>query len=279
MSLPGLDHVGVAGRDLDRLAMRYERLGFQLTPFAQHSGKLTPDGPTVKFGTGNRCAMLKSGYLELIARVDPTAPANSLDLFLKRYAGIHIVAFSIEDEELALESLQARGFDIAGVAYLERPVDEADPARGIAKFARLPLPADASPEGRLQLIRHLTPELLWREDLLDHPNQVEALEAVVFCVENPDATLARLSKLTGARPRAGRIQLRQGGIMVTDEASLGTIFPNAIVPDLPFIAGAILRTGDGAAAIRDIAHDKGESAIGGFAVHADHAGGASLLFR
>ncbi len=279
MSLPGLDHVGVAGRDLDRLAKRYEALGFQLTPFAQHSGKLTPEGPTVKFGTGNRCAMLKQGYLELIARVDPAAPANSLDVFLKRYAGIHIVAFAVEDEELALESLQARGFDIPGVAYLERPVDEADPEKGIAKFARLPLPADASPEGRLQLIRHLTPELLWRPELLEHPNKVEALEAVVFCVEDPDATLARLSKLTGVRPRAGRILLRHGGILVTDEASLGTVFPNAIVPDLPFIAGCILRTSDGADAIRLLAHDKGERATGGFCVAADHAGGASLLFR
>ena len=36
-----LDHVGIAGRDLDAMAAAFERLGFQLTPLARHSGKRT----------------------------------------------------------------------------------------------------------------------------------------------------------------------------------------------------------------------------------------------
>ncbi|MBN8909652.1 MAG: VOC family protein, partial [Rhodospirillales bacterium] len=122
-----LDHVGIAGRDLGAMAAAFERLGFQLTPLARHSGKRTPDGPVVPFGTGNRCIMLREGYIELIAIVDPAAFSNTLDRFLARYAGIHIIALGIEDETANLDRLRQAGIDIPGVAYLERPVDDADP--------------------------------------------------------------------------------------------------------------------------------------------------------
>ena len=136
-----------------------------------------PDGPVVPFGTGNRCIMLREGYIELIAIVDPAAFSNTLDRFLARYAGIHIIALGIEDETANLDRLRRSGIDIPGVAYLERPVDDADPSGPRARFARLPLP-DA-PEGRLQLIRHLTPEAIWQERFLTHPNHAVGLAEVV----------------------------------------------------------------------------------------------------
>ena len=119
-----LDHVGIAATDLGALAADWEKLGFCLTPLARHSGRRTPDGPVVPFGTGNRCVMLREGYLELIAIVDPGAFSNTLDRFLARYAGIHILALSIEDEDANLARLRRAGIEIPGVAYLERPVDD-----------------------------------------------------------------------------------------------------------------------------------------------------------
>ena len=49
-----LDHVGVGVRDLGAAALAYQRLGFTLSPFAQHSGAIEPGGPTVKKSTGNQ---------------------------------------------------------------------------------------------------------------------------------------------------------------------------------------------------------------------------------
>ena len=156
------------GPDIEALHAQYEALGFTLTPLARQSGRLKADGPVIQWGTANRCAMLRDGYIELLGIVDPAAPANGCDGFIARYAGLHILALAIDDEAQALARLRRAGIDIAGVLHLERPVDSADPDGPKARFARLPLPN--APEGRIQLIRHLTPELIWQERFMAHAN-------------------------------------------------------------------------------------------------------------
>jgi catechol 2,3-dioxygenase-like lactoylglutathione lyase family enzyme len=279
--MPTLDHVGIAAYDLDALAAIYERLGFRLTPLARHAGRLSPDGPVVPFGTGNRCAMLSGGgYLELIARIDPQAPANSLDRFLQRYQGIHIAAFGIDDEAAELARLRAAGFDIPGVAHLERPADQGDPAKGIAKFARLPLPADASPEGRMQLIRHLTPELLWRPEWTAHANRAVRLDRLVIAVEDVAAAAARFARLLGVAPRAAAgmtsFRLGDGQLSLVAAGMLDSIAPGVAPPCLPFIAAVRVLTDDRGRAIRTMA--AGRDVGGEFMVPPEEAGGCALIF-
>ena len=265
------------------MAAAFERLGFQLTPLARHSGKRTPDGPVVPFGTGNRCIMLRQGYVELIAIVDPAAFSNTLDRFLARYAGIHIIALGIEDETENLDRLRRTGIDIPGVAYLERPVDDADPNGPRARFARLPLP-DA-PEGRLQLIRHLTPEAIWQERFLTHPNHAVGLEEVVIAVEQPAEAAARFSRLAGRPvvpdPVGGfTLPLPRGSVRLLPAEALGEVLPGAVVPCLPYIAGIVVRTDDLNATSqllgeRGVPHERCE---GGVLVGADQAAGAAVRF-
>src|SRR5437879_3897771 len=125
MSAPTLDHVGVVTRDLAELAQQYERLGFNLTPIARYT-----DGRI-----GNRCAMLHRSYIELLAVVDPKAKSETLDRFLARYAGIHILAFGIRDEQAVLARLVRAGVDAASVSDFERAIDDGDPSGRLAKFA------------------------------------------------------------------------------------------------------------------------------------------------
>ena len=282
-SATALDHVGVAGPDLATLAAAWERLGFTLTPRARHAGRRTPDGPVEAFGTGNRCIMLREGYVELIAVVDPTA-FNTLEDTLARYAGLHIIALEIEDEAASLQRLRLAGLDIPGVAYLERPVDDADPTGLKARFARLPLPR--APEGTLQLIRHLTPEAIWQEGFLHHANRAVALESVVMAVASPAATSMRLSVLAGLPvvpdPLGGyALPLPRGMVRMLPPEALGSVFPGAEVPALPFIAGLVLRTGDGNLAARRLLAERGvphADLPAGLLVGAEATGGASLLF-
>ena len=278
-----LDHVGIAGKDLDALAAQWEALGFCLTPLARHSGKRTPDGPVVPFGTGNRCIMLRQGYLELIAIVDPGAFSNTLDRFLARYAGIHILALSIDDEAANLARLHRAGIDIPGVAYLERPVDDADPTGPTARFARLPLPDP--PEGRIQLIRHLTPETIWQERFMVHPNHAIALAEIVLAVEQPAETAARFSRLAGRPvvpdPAGGfLLELPRGRVRMLPAEALEGVFPGAAAPCLPFIAGMTVKTDDAGVAAekllagRAIPHRR---IAGGVLVDPPATGGVALL--
>ena len=278
-----LDHVGIAGNNLGALAEQWEALGFCLTPLARHSGKRTPDGPVVPFGTGNRCIMLREGYLELIAIVDPGAFSNTLDRFLARYAGIHILALSIADEEANLARLRAAGIEIPGVAYLERPVDDADPAGPMARFARLPFPDP--PEGRIQLIRHLTPEAIWQERFMVHPNHAMALADVVLAVERPAETAARFSRLAGrpvvVDPEGGfQLDLPRGQVRMLSPEAVAQVFPGIAIPCLPFIAGIKVRTDDGAKAAERLLTERAiphRRITGALLIDPEATGGVALL--
>ena len=271
-----LDHAGLVGPDLADLAAAFEALGFTLTPLARQSGRLRADGPVEPWGTGNRCAMLGHGYIELLSILDPAAPANGLDRFLARYAGLHILALGIDDEDAELARLRAAGLDIPGVLHLHRPVDSADPAGPQARFARLPLPE--APEGRIQLIRHLTPEAIWQPRFMAHRNHAVALETMILAVENPAETAARLSRLAGRPvlpdPAGGfALPLDHGTVRMLPPDALPRVLPGTVPPALPFMAGLVVRTDDGAAAARALA-PLTEDPSG----WATQAGGAAIAF-
>jgi hypothetical protein len=278
MSAAALDHVGIVGRDLGVLAAAYEGLGFTLSPHAQHHAP-GPDGVVRPLGTGNRCAMLGRGYVELIAIVDPALPSNTLDRFLARHAGAHILAFAIDDAEGELARLRAVGHAIPGIACLERPVGTKDGVR-TARFARLPLPA--SPEGRVQLIQHLTPELLWQPHLIEHANRAVSLDAVIVAVADPDEASARLAPALGGAPEpvpgGVRIRLGRGELSLVTAEAAARLLPGLAVPSLPFIAGLVIGTDDGARAAAAIAGHRARAAEAGLLVPPSDAGGAAILF-
>ena len=90
-----LDHIGIAGPDLNEMAAAFQALGFHLTPYAVHaSGR-----------TGNRCVMFRDGgYLELMAKI-PGQSSTTLDRFLTIGPGAHSLALEVEDEKVALARL------------------------------------------------------------------------------------------------------------------------------------------------------------------------------
>lgn len=287
-----LDHVGLCARDPAPLWAAWEGLGFALSPVARQSGRRSPDGPVEPFGTANRCAFLRHGYVELLGIEDPALFANGLDRFLDRYTGMHILAFAIAETEGNLARLRRGGLDIPGIAWLERPVEPGGP---VARFARLPFP-DA-PEGRVQLVQHLTPELVWDPRWMGHRNGALALEAAILASANPAETTARLARLAGLPaepdPLAGfRLRLpgaegaagpasprMETAIRVLPPAALPRLLPGVEPPALPFMAGMVIRTGDGAAKARGLlAHLPLRDAMGGAMVPPEHAGGAAVVF-
>jgi hypothetical protein len=237
-----LDHVGVVGRDVTALAAEFERLGFCLTPLARHAGGRT----------GNRNVMLRRGYIELLSVVDGGSSAT-LDGFLARYAGIHILSLAIDDATEALGRLHRAGFAQASMSHTDRAVDDVDPAGPRARFTLVTTP-DA-PEGRVHLVRHETPEALWQERFLRHPNHAIALEEVVMVVAEPASTAARLSLLAGrpamADPAGGfALEFPNGRVRMLPTGSFGAVLPDVAVPLVPCIAGITLTTDDANTALR-----------------------------
>jgi hypothetical protein len=232
----GLDHVGIVGRDLGTLAAAFESLGFHLTPLARHAGGRT----------GNRCAMLpEGGYLELMSTIDGGTSAT-LDRFLARHAGAHILALGIDNENAVADRLRRAWGSVPDATPTDRAVDDADPDGPRARFSLI-VPPDR-PEGRVHLIRHETPEALWQPRFLRHENNALALEEVILVVPDPAVTAAWYSTLAGRPvvpdPAGGfALPLPHGRVRILHAGAFDG-------PEPPSIAAIALRTGDGHAAAR-----------------------------
>lgn len=218
-----LDHVGVAVRDLDAGFDRYARLGFRLTSRSLHSGATVAGGPVQPWGSGNHCAMLQEGYLEVIGLTDPALP-SSVKSLVARYEGLHIVAIGCGNADEAHAALAAAGLPVEGVRALERDaaygVDDAQTRR--ARFRNVYVDRAAYPEARFLFIEHLTRDVLWQPHLLEHPNGATRIETLWMVAEDGQATAAKLGALLRREAVPGEIgieiRLDRGTIAVVSPA-------------------------------------------------------------
>ena len=123
-----IDHVGIAARDLDGLAARYQALGFTLTPRAHH-----PD----HMGTSNRLVQFKGrNFLELIEVDRPegvTPLSDSVMSFgaytaklLERREGINLIVFRTDDRDATRED----GLEVDRARLAVRDREAIDPLLG-----------------------------------------------------------------------------------------------------------------------------------------------------
>jgi Glyoxalase-like domain len=66
-----LHHVGLINADLETSTAVYEKLGFALTPLSLPRIVLKSGGAPETLGAGNRHAIFRNNYLELLGVVDP----------------------------------------------------------------------------------------------------------------------------------------------------------------------------------------------------------------
>jgi catechol 2,3-dioxygenase-like lactoylglutathione lyase family enzyme len=250
MTATALDHVGVAVPDLDAAAAEWTALGFTVQPLAPHRSDGKPTG------TGNRNIMLAEGYIELLATIDRARPSATIARFLAHHTGIHVLTLAMPDEDETAARLARAGFAPA-IARSSRPADPAHPTGPQAEFARIPLP-DADP--RLQLLRHLTPDLVWQERFLTHPNGARALREVIVAADA--AFAARLARAAGLPlrpdPEGGlALHLPGAAIRILPPDAARRVLPGADIPALPAIIGLTIETEDPAAIARRLGQPPG----------------------
>jgi catechol 2,3-dioxygenase-like lactoylglutathione lyase family enzyme len=239
-----LDHVGFIVRDLDAGAARWARLGFRLSPRGPQMGRVPGQSEMGPWATSNRCAMFQRGYLELIG-VTQAGNFNPWAAFLDRFEGIHITAFRCDDADAAYAALTARidGFD----PPLQRQRDA--PFNGgtkLFRFRNIFSQDDRYPEGRFIVIEHQTPDVIWQDALMTHPNGAVGFEEVVFCADPAAPTMRRLAGVTGVASNRGRFDLPGGGrVSVLDRAGFADRFPGAAAPPaLPAAAAIVVGVAD-----------------------------------
>lgn len=242
-----LDHVGFFAPDADDAERTLQRLGFTVTPFTVQRNLI--DGELVPAGTGNRLVVLESGYLEILSPTGEDTPlARQFHAATERYEGVHLITFSEDDMAVSHGRLVAAGFDPAPVVDLTREVEtEAGPAT--ARFEVLRIPAGQMAEGRVQICRHHTPELVWQPRWLSHPNGALGLVDVTVVVADPGEAAARYAAFVGSSQWQGpalawHVPLDIGRLTFVDVTTPVAIIEDLPVPTVPYIAAISLTTRD-----------------------------------
>lgn len=239
-----LDHIAHFVPDIERASTALERLGFTLTPFSLQQHRTRPDGPLEPAGSGNRCAMLRQGYLEFLTPTSDTPVAQRMRVAMQRYVGQHLICFGTSESARLHAHLAESGFQPLPPVALQRQIGT-ETGEGTARFTVTRVAPEAMPEGRIQIVEHHTPELLWQKRWLSHANGAEALLASIVCVADLEEAAGRFAKFAQAPVRRRKAVVlvqpaSHGAIVLADARETESLF-GAAPPTLPWIAGTVLR--------------------------------------
>ncbi|HYU12770.1 MAG TPA: VOC family protein [Stellaceae bacterium] len=212
-----LDHVAHFVPAMDVAAAVLERCGFRLTPFTAQANRV--DGALVLTGTGNRCAMLRQGYLELLTATPTVAGDTDLARQLRErianHVGLHLAAFGSADAAAEHRRLTVTGFSTLPLVEMRRPVTT-EAGSDDARFTIARTAPESMAEGRIQFLTHHTQRLVWRGGFLDHPNGAQALTGLWIAAADPAEPAARISRFTGC-------PARRAGAVTTITLDRGTL--------------------------------------------------------
>src|SRR5215469_8781648 len=230
-----LDHTAFFVPAIDAAANVLERCGFGLTPFTVQTNR--EGDKRVPSGTGNRCAMLRNGYLELLTATSDTQLSAQLKERIADHPGLHLAAFASADAAGEHRRLGDAGFPTLPLVDMRRPVGD-----DFARFTIARIAHGTMPEGRAQFLTHHTEPLVWLPDMLDHPNGAAALTALWIAADDPAEPAARYANFTGRPPRRDgdmtTIALDRGALNFATPDHLADAFGITPAGTLPCLAAA-----------------------------------------
>jgi hypothetical protein len=209
-----IDHVVIAGRDLDALAARYEALGFTLTPRAFHEDRM---------GTSNRLAQFRGrNFIELIEvdrpdKVEEPGPGGfAFGAFLKRFLarreGLAMVVFRTEDARADIADWREAGVDTYEPFDFERQARLPDGSEATVGFSLGFATSPEMPELGFFVCQNRAEEHFWKPAYQEHANGAGEIVAVRLVAGEPARHGAFLGRLFGGEvtERAGDVSVACG---------------------------------------------------------------------
>jgi hypothetical protein len=214
-AIGGIDHLVIVVADLDRAEAAYRRLGFTLSPRAQHSAQM---------GTANHTIMLTHDYIELLGVQTPTDANRRWSDALSRGEGLAGIAVQTSDARDAQNAWRAQGYAPSDVRSFSRAVAQPGGIAMEAKFEVVSLPVGTLPGASVFACAQLTRDAVWLPELMQHPNTVCAIRKITIATRDPVGDAAVWGRaLPGATGMAveGGVQLRavQDAVDLIDPAT------------------------------------------------------------
>jgi len=210
----GIDHLVLAVKDLDSACTFYERLGFRLTPPAQHP-----------FGTGNRLAQLGNDFLEIVSVTNPQdliehkEGAFSFGAYNRDYLsareGMSMIALKSDGWEQDRRSFFDAGFDLPEPFTFSRLARQPDGREVKVGFDLTFVPDAALPDAVFFTCDHQhEPEFFYKPEFQKHDNGALAVDEVIMVCHDPDKLRMFFQRLYGSESiteRAGVLSVQGGG--------------------------------------------------------------------
>ena len=189
----GLDHVIILVRDLDDADARMAGLGFRPTPRGYHSAHM---------GTANATVMLRNGtYFETLTVTHDTEANEATRAVLAEREGPFGLAFKTDDAYGAAAEFEAAGIAVGGALDFVRPVELPGGTQD-ARFTVARTRTDATPGAMLFVCQHHTPDVVWRSDYLNQPNDALGLAEVIGVADDRVGIAAGDASITFLAPDA-----------------------------------------------------------------------------
>ena len=189
--------------------------------------------------------MLDEGFIEVIAPVADTTRTRQMRERMTQYAGVHLACFGTAAATEERERLARQGFDPLRLIEHAREVDVNGKA-SVAHYRVVHVRHDRMPEGRIEYVEHLTPDLLWQSRWLAHANGVTGLAALFVVAEDVPAASARWMRFSGLSANAAgpflRVQAARGEVLIGRRADWEAVLSAS--PPGPALAGYMLACGD-----------------------------------
>jgi hypothetical protein len=216
----GIDHLVLAVRDLESARRTYMRLGFTLTPRAEHP-----------FGTGNSLVQMQGNFLELLTVVDPAkiAPATGDTFsfggfnrdFLRRREGFSMLVFESADAGADHAAFAAAGLRGYQPFRFERKARLPDGGEATVAFSLAFTTDPRIPEAAFFVCQQHAPQYFWKPEYQLHANGAVAVSEVVMVAGDPPALADFFAGLQGRQA----VSVQDGALEVTTVRGRITVLP------------------------------------------------------
>jgi hypothetical protein len=226
--MTGINHLVLVGHELAQMRESYERLGFTLTPEAEHP-----------FGTSNTVIQLHGGYLELLAvtrrEVIPEHTSERFSFgafnadYLKRHEGFSMLVVESQDAHGDSARWQAAGLRAYAPFGFSRRAALADGDEIEISFTLANVSHEFAPWLGLFATQHHNPEYFAQAAYLTHANTAKAIaDAWIVGEATADLVdyLATAIGAPGRRETLGRLafEIGAGRIVLADVATFERAF-------------------------------------------------------
>ena len=226
--MKGINHLVLAGHDLEAMRAHYRSHGFTVTPRAQ-----------LPFGTGNSLIQLHGTYLEPLAITAPQDVSEhrpghfSFGAFnrdyLARHEGFSMLVFDTPDARADIKAWRAAGLQTYAPIDFSRAAKMVDGQEMTLSFSLAFVSHPAAPWLGLFACQHYTPEYFAQPRYLQHANGATAVQDVWIVGETAPDLAGFMQTVTGAKaisedPSVTVLQTRIGSIVLARPAAFESAF-------------------------------------------------------